>query len=440
MLVTVPPGVFGGQQLQVQTPAGLAQVQVPQGMIPGGQFRIQVNVPAERTYAAQPPPPQYDQPRAQPRGRPERGQNKRAQTRPVTRQPARDSGYVAPALGAGGYGDSLQTVHRLHSTGSPVNDFGPPLACQRGCYRTTCGCYTPCCCFCLTEKVVCVRTGEAAIITRFGKFARVGSPGVNLLLAPLGECVPFEKVDRLMSMRVQEASVSANTKTKDNVFVKMHVSVLYRVAGEDRARDAAYKLQDVRGQLEAYVEDTLRSNIARLLLDDVFTTSKELARAVYDSAAPRMLEYGYEIVTTLVTGIEPEAKVKTAMNEINMQRRLKEAQVNAAEASKALEIKRAEASAEAKYLSGVGLSRMRKAMIDGFALSVATLNVSEDAQYSGDATELLLTTQYLDTLEALAHEAAAHPGGQKTKLHLPTGLDAVGHMRDRLAFFKAAFA
>ena len=175
---------------------------------------------------------------------------------------------------------------------------------------------------------------------------------------------------------------------------------------------------------------------AKVKLDDVFTMNKALAKAVHESCAPRMAEYGYEVIDTLIVGIEPEPKVKHSMNEINYQQRLKNAQVHAAEANKAIEIKLAEAHAEAKHLSGVGLARQRKAMIDGFAKSVSTANVADDDKFSADATELLLTTQYMDMLENMPKDAGGAGGVQ---LFLPTDISAIDAMRDRLTMFASAF-
>ena len=155
-----------------------------------------------------------------------------------------------------------------------------------------------------------------------------------------------------------------------------------------------------------------------------------------------MLEYGYAILDTLVLGIQPEPKVKASMNEIEMQKRLKLAQVHQAEAQKAIDIKLAEARAEAKHLNGVGLARQRSAMVEGFAACVDRLNVAEDDKFSSDATELLLTTQYMDLLDAVAEDARTRGNerpGTQTQLMLPTGIDSVDEMRARLRVFAGAF-
>ena len=197
--------------------------------------------------------------------------------------------------------------------------------------------------------------------------------------------------------------------------------------------DAAYKSSDIGAVLGDFVESAIRTVVSTVKLDDVFTMNKQLSDAVQAEASQRMLEYGYAIVDTLVTGIDPEHKVKTSMNEIEFQRRQKLAQVNAAEAQKAIQIKRAEANAEAKHLDGVGLARMRGAMIDGFATCISTVNVADDDKFSADATTLLLTTQYMDMLTDLGRDGG---GGATTKLFLPTDMSGVDEMRNRLTMFQ----
>ena len=437
MAVVMPPGVMPGQIMQVQTPAGIVQVQAPAGVPPGGQFVI--NVPAARAAA--------------PVMRHDRGNAGAAQMRQTIAQQqyqAPPRSLPTPAQRPGGYApppprqqyqppppvrQQPQYSGKLANTGSPVGRSSGAAPCNENCWKCVCGCYSPCCCLCLTQKVAQVRTGEVGVVESFGKYQRLAEPGENLLYAPLGSLMEFEKIARKMTMRIVETRVTANTKTEDNVFVTIDVTILYKIPEVSKVRDAAYKLDNVPTQLQDYVESTIRTLVSKVKIDDVFTLGKELRKAVLDEAAAKMLEFGYEIVDTLVTGIEPEPKVKASMNQINLEARMKLAQVNAAEAQKAIDIKRAEGRAEAKHLDGVGLARMRGAMIDGFAQSVSTLNVADDDKFSGDATQLLLTTQYLDMLEALGRDDA----GGTTKLFLPTAMTAVDDMRSRLTMFSKAF-
>jgi len=436
MRVQMPPGVRPGQVIQVQAPSGqILQVAAPAGVPPGGTFLVNVpSAPAVQMVPMQqrpppqqyqPPPQQYRPPPPQPRPQapPQQYRPPPPQYPPVTQQPQQ----------------------RLHEDPSPITRTGLPPGCN-GVYKCACcACYVPCGCgACGCKKVLPIQTSTVGIIEKFGKFTKYVGPGEALLDAPLGDCggnCGDEVLKQTMSMRVTPTTVDVNTKTNDNVFVSVRVVVLYRIISEDRAPDACYKLTDVRSQLGSFVEDTMRTLIAKVKVDDVFTMNKRLAEAVTADASPRMNEYGFEIVDTLVVGIEPEARVKQSMNEINYQKRLKRAQVNAAEASKAIDIKLAEARAEAKALSGVGLARMRRAMIDGFAQCVATVNVAEEDRFSSDATELLLTTQYIDLLEQVAEDARAN--GQRvqnnTTLFLPADISAIDRMRSRLTMFASAF-
>ena len=216
--------------------------------------------------------------------------------------------------------------------------------------------------------------------------------------------------------------------------MQVAVAVQYRVLVTS-AYDAYYRLSDPRGQIQSYVFDVVRSTVPRMELDESFASKADIAAAMGSQLQSVMKDYGYEIMNTLVTDLSPDSKVKASMNQINLEARMKLAQVNAAEAQKAIDIKRAEGRAEAKHLDGVGLARMRGAMIDGFAQSVSTLNVADDDKFSGDATQLLLTTQYLDMLEALGRDDA----GGTTKLFLPTAMTAVDDMRSRLTMFSKAF-
>ena len=159
--------------------------------------------------------------------------------------------------------------------------------------------------------------------------------------------------------------VVCETKTKDNVFVQVAVAVQYRVRIES-AYDAYYRLSDPRHQIQSYVFDVVRSTVPRMELDSAFESKDDIASAVLHQLEEVMKSYGYQIMNTLVTDIMPDAKVKASMNEINASKRLKEAASHKAEADKIQMIKAAEAEAEAKYLSGLGVARQRKAIVQGY--------------------------------------------------------------------------
>ena len=421
--VALPPGVQPGQVIQVRAPSGaIVQVRAPPGVPPGGTFVVSV-----------PDAPQTVQSYAAP---------KPVAPRPVAPTPSRlqaPTPYRPPP-------QSYKAAPRLYSTGSIYTRNQNPTCADGGWWKWKCCAssqnycaYTPCCCCCCTDQVYAVEQSTVGIVESFGKFQYVAQPGECLLRAPCGPCVSWETVAQILNMRVRQNRSDVSVKTKDNVFVEVRVVVTFKIADPQLA---AYKLNRVDAQLSSYVEDAVRAAVARVELDDVFTIGEALERAVKDSTEARMLEYGYAILDTLVLGIQPEPRVKASMNEIEMQKRLKLAQVHQAEAQKAIDIKLAEARAEAKHLNGVGLARQRSAMVEGFAACVDTLNVTEDDKFSSDATELLLTTQYMDLLDAVAEDARTRGNerpGTQTQLMLPTGIDAVDEMRSRLRVFAGGF-
>jgi regulator of protease activity HflC (stomatin/prohibitin superfamily) len=190
------------------------------------------------------------------------------------------------------------------------------------------------------------------------------------------------------------------TKTKDNVFVNVAVSVQYQVIA-DKAYDAYYRLTDPRGQIQSYVFDVIRSQVPRMELDDAFTSKKDIAEAVKTQLQEVMDDYGYAILQTLVTDINPDQKVKASMNEINASRRLKEAASHKAEADKIRQVKNAEAEAEARYLSGLGVARQRRAIVQGLQSCVTEFTDDVQGTTAKEVMDVLLLTQYMDTIQAV---------------------------------------
>jgi regulator of protease activity HflC (stomatin/prohibitin superfamily) len=181
---------------------------------------------------------------------------------------------------------------------------------------------------------------------------------------------PFVNIVGKLSLRIQQLDVYCETKTKDNVFVQVAVAVQYRVIAEG-AYDAYYRLTDPKGQIQSYVFDVVRSTVPKMELDEAFSSKDEIADSVLQQLNDVMKEYGYEIRNTLVTDLSPDSKVKASMNEINASRRLKEAASHKAEADKVKQVKMAEGEAEARYLSGLGVARQRKAIVSGLQASVS---------------------------------------------------------------------
>ncbi|KAL3774545.1 hypothetical protein ACHAWO_003996 [Cyclotella atomus] len=245
-------------------------------------------------------------------------------------------------------------------------------------------------CFCLQ----CIREKEVGVVEDLGQFKRLIGEGPSLI------CWPLQSVAGRLSLRVKQLDVICETKTKDNVFVQVGVAVQYRVVTES-AYDAWYRLTNPTSQIQAYVFDVIRSTVPRLELDSAFESKDDIARAVFEQLQNVMKDYGYAIVNTLVTDLSPDHKVKASMNEINAARRLKEAASHQAEADKIRQVKGAEAEAEARYLSGLGVARQRKAIVEGLQSSVAAFSDEVEGASPRDVMDILLLTQYFDTLSGV---------------------------------------
>jgi regulator of protease activity HflC (stomatin/prohibitin superfamily) len=239
-----------------------------------------------------------------------------------------------------------------------------------------------------------VRTAEVAVITRFGKFLRVADPGLNFKV-PL-----FDKVTGIVSLRVNQITLTMETKTKDNVFVTIPISVQNRVRPE-KVYDAYYKLSDPVAQIKSYVEQVILGHVPGMTLDEVFASQSSIAAAVKLELDADMATFGYEIVNVLVTDIVPDQKVKSAMNDINAAQREQVAANARGEAEKILVVKKAEAEAESKALQGQGIANQRKAIIEGLQLSVEQFQKAVEGATSKEVMQLVLVTQYFDTLKSI---------------------------------------
>lgn len=242
--------------------------------------------------------------------------------------------------------------------------------------------------------LVCIRTKEVGIVEDLGQYKRLLDAGLHFVLWPL------QGVTGRLSLRIQQLDVICETKTKDNVFVQAQVSVQYRVL-EEEAYNAYYRLSDPRGQIQSYVFDVVRSTVPRMELDQTFASKADIASAVKDKLESVMQQYGYQIMEALVTDLAPDHKVKASMNEINASKRLKEAASHKAEADKVKQVKAAEAEAEARYLSGLGVARQRKAIVQGLQTSVSEFSDNVEGATPKDVMDILLLTQYFDTLSAV---------------------------------------
>ena len=237
-----------------------------------------------------------------------------------------------------------------------------------------------------------VRQQSAAIVERFGKFISVRQSGLQIKI-PI-----IDRISGRVSLRVQQLDVVVETKTKDDVFVKIKVSVQYKVI-KDKVFDAFYKLDFPQDQITSYVFDVVRAEVPKMILDDVFEKKDDIAIAVKSELNDSMLNYGFDIIKTLVTDIDPDAQVKDSMNRINASEREKVAAQFEGDAQRILIVERAKAEAESKRLQGQGIADQRREIARGLEDSVKVLNgVNINSQ---EASALIVVTQHYDTLQSV---------------------------------------
>jgi regulator of protease activity HflC (stomatin/prohibitin superfamily) len=238
-----------------------------------------------------------------------------------------------------------------------------------------------------------VRTYSAGVVERFGKFNRIAHPGLQLLL-------PYCETVRMVDLQVRQAVVNVETKSKDNVFVTIPVSVQYQVV-ESKVFDAYYRLSNPQAQIESYVFNSILGHVPTLTLDEAFEQMQQISGAVKKDLDEVMDTFGYNILRALVTDIVPDAKVKAAMNDINSAQREQIAAQARGEADKILKVKQAEAEAESKALQGEGTARQRQAIIKGLQESVEQFKSAVPGSTAQDVMAMVLMTQYFDTLREI---------------------------------------
>jgi regulator of protease activity HflC (stomatin/prohibitin superfamily) len=241
-----------------------------------------------------------------------------------------------------------------------------------------------------------VKQQSAAVVERFGKFVYVRQSGLQIKI-PI-----VDSVAGRLSLRIQQLDVVVETKTKDDVFVKLKVSVQFKVI-KDKVYDAFYKLDNPADQITSFIFDVVRAEVPKLILDDVFIKKDDVAIAVKSEIQEAMTEYGFQIIKTLVTDIDPDAQVKESMNRINASEREKVAAQFEGEAQKILIVEKAKAEAESKRLQGQGIADQRREIARGLEDSVKVLNgVDINSQ---EASALIVVTQHYDTLQSVGAEA-----------------------------------
>ena len=271
----------------------------------------------------------------------------------------------------------------------------------------------------LISMLYVVRQQSVAIVERFGRYQKIATSGIHMRL-PFG----IDKIAARIQLRLLQSEIVVETKTKDNVFVMMNVATQYRV-NEQNVTDAYYKLMRPEAQIKSYIEDALRSSVPKLTLDELFEKKDEIALEVQHQVAEEMTTYGYIIVKTLITKVEPDAEVKQSMNEINAAQRKRVAAQELAEADKIKIVTAAEAEAEKDRLHGVGIAQQRKAIVDGLAESIAELKEANVGMSEEQIMSTLLTNQYLDTLNTFAAK------GNQT-LFLPNNPNGVDDIRTQI--------
>src|SRR5579863_8190144 len=239
-----------------------------------------------------------------------------------------------------------------------------------------------------------VLTAESVVIKRMGKFLHVASAGINFKLPWL------DQIAGRIDLRVQQLALDVETKTKDNVFVKIPVSVQYHVIPE-KVYEAFYKLANPKQQISSYVFNMILGHVPKMNLDDAFLQQSDIAIAIKQGLDDVMQTYGYAIDQALVTDIQPDEKVKAAMNEINAAQREQVVASARGEAEKILKVKQAVAEAESKALQGQGIANQRKAIIEGLKQSIEAFSAAVEGTTAKDVMMLVLVTQYLDTIKEI---------------------------------------
>jgi regulator of protease activity HflC (stomatin/prohibitin superfamily) len=269
-----------------------------------------------------------------------------------------------------------------------------------------------------------VKQQTAVIVERFGKFHSVRNAGFQIKIPVV------DRIAGKVTLKVQQLDVVVETKTKDDVFVKMKVSVQYVVI-KDKVYDAFYRLDNPYAQITSYVFDVVRAEVPKLRLDDVFEKKDDIAIAVNREVQEAMNDYGYDIIKTLVTDIDPDEQVKHAMNRINASEREKVAAQYEGDAQRILIVEKAKAEAESKRLQGQGIADQRREIARGLEESVGVLNkVGINSQ---EASALIVVTQHYDTLQAMGTL------NKSNLILLPNSPQAAGDMlNNMIASFAAA--
>ena len=244
-----------------------------------------------------------------------------------------------------------------------------------------------------------VKQQTAVVVERMGKYHSVRSAGLNFKIPIL------DSKSRPVNLRIQQLDVIVETKTKDDVFVHLKVSTQFQIP-KDGVKDAFYKLEDPAAQITSYIFDVVRAEVPKMRLDDVFERKDDIAVAIKGELNEAMMEYGYDIIKTLVTDIDPDSQVKAAMNRINAAEREKVAAQYEGDAQRILIVERAKAEAESKRLQGKGIADQRREIARGLEESVDVLNRA--GINPQEASALIVITQHYDTLQSIGQDTRSN--------------------------------
>ena len=273
--------------------------------------------------------------------------------------------------------------------------------------------------FLIPGIIFTVEQQTSAVVQRYGKFARIYNAGLNFKY-PI-----IEQVVGRVNLRLQQLDVEVETKTKDNVFVRMMVAVQFLIR-EEKVYDAFYRLENPHKQITSFVFDVVRANVPKMTLDKVFENKEEIANAVRSELSEAMEDFGYDIRQTLITDIDPDDKVKQAMNEINTQERLRMAAGEKAQAEYIITVKAAEGEAESKRLQGVGIANQRKEIAQGLSVAVSEFQDKITGVSSQTVMDLLMVTQHFDMLK----DIGAHAGSKV--ILVPYTPNTVGELTEQM--------
>ncbi|MCC6236926.1 MAG: SPFH domain-containing protein [Dehalococcoidia bacterium] len=271
----------------------------------------------------------------------------------------------------------------------------------------------------LAAGIFVVNQQTAAVIEHFGRFHRIAQPGLHFKI-PI-----VQRIRERTSLRVQQLDVRVESKSQDNVFVELAIAVQFQVK-IDAIADAVYRLTDHARQIEAYVFDVVRAEVPKKTLEEVFEDKETIALAVKEQLTEQMGRYGWEIANVLVNDINPDARVKAAMNQVQAATREREAAAQMAEANRITIVKQAEAEADRARLQGEGLANQRKAIAEGLRESVELVRGAGDNIREQDVMNLLLLVQWMDTQKEIAGT------NRSTVVFLPNSPGEISSIADQI--------